>query len=51
MVRDWHIITARGPAVAAYFALEIVSYFLGEDIKEDLGKEILLDMVENKVKK
>jgi len=51
VVRDGHIITARGPAVAVYFALEIVSYFLGEDIKEDLGKEILLDMVENKVKK
>ncbi|MCR2043631.1 DJ-1 family glyoxalase III [Anaerosalibacter massiliensis] len=47
VVRDGHIITARGPAVAVYFALEIVDYLIGERNKEDLKKEILLDMVEN----
>lgn len=49
VVRDGHIITARGPAVAVYFALEIVDYLIGERNKEDLKKEILLDMVEAKV--
>ena len=49
VVRDGHIITSRGPAVAVYFALEIVDYLIGERNKEDLKKEILLDMVEAKV--
>lgn len=49
VVRDGHIITARGPAVAVYFALEIVDYLIGERNKEDLKEEILLDMVEAKV--
>ncbi|NMB07972.1 MAG: DJ-1/PfpI family protein [Tissierellia bacterium] len=47
VVQDENIITARGPAVAVYFALKIVEYLLGENRVEDLKKDILLDMVEN----
>lgn len=51
VVKDEHIITGRGPAVAVYFTLEVIEYLVGEQKKEDLRKEILLDMVENKVGK
>lgn len=41
VVRDGSIITARGPALAVDFALEIVRYFLGDDKAEELKKGIL----------
>lgn len=49
VVRDGNIITARGPAVAVYFALDIIEYLLGNDKREALEKDILLDLVEKKV--
>lgn len=47
VVKDGNIITARGPAVAVYFALKIVEDLLGEERVEELKKDILLDKVEN----
>ena len=47
VVQDKNIITARGPAVAVYFALKIIENLLGENRVEELKKDILLDMVEN----
>ncbi len=41
VVRDDNIITARGPALAVDFAIEIVKYFLGEERTEDLKNNIL----------
>lgn len=45
VVQDGNIITARGPAVAVYFALDIVEYLLGKGKRESLEKDILLDLV------
>ncbi|NLW41056.1 MAG: DJ-1/PfpI family protein [Tissierellia bacterium] len=50
VVQDGNIITARGPAVAVYFALKIVEKLVGEDKKEELKKDILLHMVEESYK-
>ena len=50
VVQDKNIITARGPAVAVYFALKIVENLLDKNKVEDLKKDILLDMVENYIK-
>ncbi len=41
VVRDGNIITARGPAFAVDFAIEIVKYLLGEESANELKKEIL----------
>lgn len=41
VVRDGNIITARGPALAVDFAIEIVKYLLGEEKAEELRKDIL----------
>ncbi|WP_353095945.1 DJ-1 family glyoxalase III [Tissierella praeacuta] len=41
VVRDGNIITARGPALAVNFAIEIVKYLLGEKEAEELKKDIL----------
>ncbi len=41
LVRDANIITAKGPALAVDFALEIIKYLLGENKKEELKKDIL----------
>lgn len=49
VVRDENIITARGPAVAVYFALEIVEYLKGNNNKNELKKSILLDLVEKEI--
>lgn len=49
VVRDGNIITARGPAVAVYFAIEIVKYLCGKEFAKKLKEDILLDMVEKKV--
>ena len=46
VVQDGNIVTARGPAVAVYFALKLVEYLLGEKKIEALKKDILLDIVE-----
>jgi 4-methyl-5(b-hydroxyethyl)-thiazole monophosphate biosynthesis len=46
VVQDGNIITARGPAVAVYFALKLVENLVGEEKAEELKKDILLDMVE-----
>lgn len=43
VVRDGNIITARGPYYAGYFAIEIVSYLLGEERAEELRGNILLN--------
>ncbi|MGI6371616.1 MAG: DJ-1 family glyoxalase III [Caldicoprobacterales bacterium] len=42
VVRDGNIITARGPALAVYFAIKIVEYFLGEEKAKELQRNILL---------
>jgi len=49
VVVDGNVITARGPAVAVYFALKIVEYFVGKTSANQLKEDILLDMVEKKV--
>lgn len=49
VVQDGNIITARGPAVAVYFALKILESLAGKEKVDELKKDILLDMVEEKV--
>ena len=49
VVQDGNIITARGPAVAVYFALKILENLAGKEKANELKKDILLDMVEEKV--
>ncbi|HSH36557.1 DJ-1 family glyoxalase III [Schnuerera sp.] len=51
VVQDGNIITARGPAVAVYFALKLVENLVGKKKEEELKKDILLDMVENTIYK
>ncbi|NLW22496.1 MAG: DJ-1/PfpI family protein [Tissierellia bacterium] len=51
VVQDGNIITARGPAVAVYFAIKIVENLVGKEKGEELGKDILLDMVEANISK
>lgn len=46
VVHDGNIVTARGPAVAVYFALKLVENLVGEKKAEALKKDILLDIVE-----
>lgn len=41
VVKDGNIITARGPALAVDFAIEIVKYLLGDEKAEELKKNIL----------
>lgn len=41
VVRDGNIITARGPALAGDFAIEIVDYLLGKEKALELKKDIL----------
>lgn len=48
IVQDGNIITARGPAIAVYFAIRISEYLQGIEKAEELKKSILLDLVENK---
>jgi protein deglycase len=42
LVQDGNIITAAGPGVAAEFALQIVSFFMGEERSEEISKGLLL---------
>ena len=42
VVKYGNIITARGPAFAVDFSLEIVEYLLEKEKKDELGKDILL---------
>ena len=51
VVQDKNIITARGPAVAVYFALNLVENLVGEKKVDELKKDILLDMVEESLSK
>ncbi len=41
VVRDCNIITAKGPALAVEFAIEIMRYLLGEEKVDELKKDIL----------
>ena len=41
VVRDGNIITARGPALAVDFAIEIIDYLLGQEKADQLKKNIL----------
>lgn len=41
VVRDGNVITARGPALAVDFAIEIMKYLLGEEKAEELKADIL----------
>lgn len=45
VVQDGNIITARGPAIAVYFAIRISEYLQGAEKAEELKKSILLDLV------
>lgn len=45
-VSDGNLITARGPAAAVYFALEIIAYLLGTEAAEKIKGDILLHLVE-----
>ncbi|MCF6460249.1 DJ-1 family glyoxalase III [Clostridium sp. Cult3] len=49
VVQDGNIITARGPAIAVYFAIELVENLVGEKKASELRRDILLDMVENSI--
>ena len=51
VVQDGNIITARGPAVAVYFALKLIENLVGEEKALELRKDILLDMVESNISK
>lgn len=51
IVQDGNIITARGPAVAVYFALKLVEILIGEESVGELRNDILLDMVEEAIRK
>ncbi|CCQ97059.1 DJ-1 family protein [[Clostridium] ultunense Esp] len=51
VVQDGNIITARGPAVAVYFALKLVENLVGKEKEQELRKDILLDMVEENISK
>mgnify|MGYP001469316834 CR=1 FL=1 len=51
VVQDENIITARGPAVAVYFALKLVENLVGVEKEQSLRKDILLDMVEENIRK
>jgi 4-methyl-5(b-hydroxyethyl)-thiazole monophosphate biosynthesis len=42
VVQDGNIITASGPGVAAEFALQIVDFFKGEEVMENVSKALLL---------
>ncbi|MGI6537570.1 MAG: DJ-1 family glyoxalase III [Caldicoprobacterales bacterium] len=46
VVRDGNIITARGPSLAVYFALEIAEYLLGKEKAQKLRDNILLPIAE-----
>lgn len=41
VVRDGNMITAKGPALAVDFALELVNFLLGKEAKEHLMKDIV----------
>lgn len=45
-VRDGNVITARGPAAAVYFALDIIEYLLGTESAAEIKDGILLNLVE-----
>jgi len=42
VVTDGNIITSKGPGTAMLFALEIVRFIKGDEIMEDLRKDLLL---------
>jgi len=48
IVQDGKIITASGPGVASEFALQIVSFFLGEEKADEIAKDLLLPKKVNK---
>lgn len=50
VVQDGNIITARGPAVAVYFAMKLVENLVGKEKASELRKDILLDMVEESIR-
>ncbi|MGX2983279.1 DJ-1 family glyoxalase III [Helicobacter sp. 23-1045] len=43
VVIDENIITANGPTSATLFALAIVEYLLGREVRDKIAKELLLD--------
>lgn len=45
-VRDGNMITARGPAAAVYFALDIIDYLLGSEKAAEIKDDILLNLIE-----
>ncbi len=49
VVQDGNIITARGPAVAVYFAIKLVENLVGKEKASELRRDILLDMVEDNI--
>ena len=49
VVQDGNIITARGPAVAVYFAIKLVENLVGKEKVEELRKDILLNIVEERI--
>lgn len=51
IVEDGNIITARGPAVAVYFALKLIEILAGEERVGELRNDILLDKVEEAIGK
>jgi 4-methyl-5(b-hydroxyethyl)-thiazole monophosphate biosynthesis len=42
VVQDGNIITANGPAAAIKFALQIVSFFSGNDVSGQIGKDMMI---------
>lgn len=50
-VGDGNVITSRGPATAIYFALKLVEKLKGAEVVEKLREGMLVNFVEDKLKK
>lgn len=51
IVIDQNVVTSRGPATAAYLALQLIELIKGQNASEEIKKDILLDLVEANIKR
>lgn len=45
---DKNVITSRGPATAIHFALGLVEYLCGEDVRNEVSEGLLFNLLSNK---